>query len=683
MKNKIEELINLLNYHNYRYYVLNAPEISDYEYDLLLKELEELENKYPEFKSANSPTTRVGSDISNSFEQYPHRYPMLSLANTYSQDDIIDFDNRIIKETGEEPEYVCELKFDGTAISIAYENGGLLRAVTRGDGTRGDIVTNNVRTIRSIPLGLQDGGYPEYFEIRGEIYLPHSSFEKLNEEREDAGEPAFANPRNAAAGTLKLQNSSVVAQRKLDSFMYDIYSDNLPYDNHYDNLMAAKKWGFKISDHIKKCGSLEEIFEYINYWDKERYKLSYDTDGVVIKVNRYSLRRQLGLTSKSPRWAVAYKFKAEQALTKIDSIDFQVGRTGAITPVANLEPVHLAGTTVKRASLHNADQIALLDIHYNDMVYVEKSGEIIPKIVGVNTSMREAGSAYVKFITHCPECGTVLVKIDGEARHYCPNVAHCPPQIVGRIIHFIGRRAMNIDGLGEETVQLLFENGLIADPADLYALKHEQLSVLPRLGDKSADNIIKSIERSKEVPFQRVLFALGIKFIGETTAKNIALYFKSMDKIMSASHEELIEAEEVGEKIADSLIAFFKDDNNLNFISRLKKIGLRFEVEEENLLSDKLQGLSFVISGSFDNYSRDELKGIVEINGGKYLSAVSAKTDYLIAGYKTGETKLSKAKKLGTKIISLEEFMRMINNQSNCDDSDEIIVSSTTQSTLF
>ncbi|MCD7962865.1 MAG: NAD-dependent DNA ligase LigA [Rikenellaceae bacterium] len=680
MKNKIEELRNTLNYHNYRYYIMNDPEITDYDYDRLLKELENLEKEYPEYYSENSPTNRVGNDINNTFLQYEHRYPMLSLANTYSQDEITDFHNRIIKETGEEPEYVCELKYDGTAISLAYQHGELLRAVTRGDGNRGDIVTENVRTIRTMPLKLQGDDFPDYFEIRGEIYLPHSSFKKLNEEREEAGEALFANPRNAAAGTLKLQNSSVVAKRKLDGFMYDIHGDNLA-DNHYDNLMAAKKWGFRVSEQIKKCSSLEEIFDFINYWDKERYKLPYDTDGVVIKVNKYSLRRQLGTTSKSPKWAVAYKFKAEQAGTELKSVDFQVGRTGAITPVANLEPVRLAGTTVKRASLHNEDQIKLLDLHEGDTVFVEKGGEIIPKIVGVDLSARKEGALPVKFITKCPVCTYRLVKIEGEARHYCPNVNHCPTQIVGSIIHFISRRAMNIEGLGEETVQLLYDNGLIADPADLYSLKAEQLSVLPRLGDKSADNIIKSIENSRSVPFPRVLFALGIRFVGETTAKNIAQHFKSLDNILKTSREELVEAEEVGEKIADSIFAFFQDEENLILVNRLKNTGVQFELIEEEPASRILEGISFVISGSFENYSRDELKKIVEDNGGKNLSAVSSNTDYLIAGYKTGETKLTKARKLGTKIISLTDFMYLIKDAGSIQE--ESASGDATQTTLF
>lgn len=669
MKERIDELRKLLNYHNHRYYVLNSPEISDYEYDQLMRELSDLETQYPEYTSENSPTNRVGNDSTNTFEQVKHRFPMLSLSNTYSMEEINEFHNRIVKEIDDDFEYVCELKFDGTAISLTYENGELLRAVTRGDGTAGDDVTANVRTIKAIPLKLFGNDYPAFFEIRGEILLPHSSFRKLNDEREEIGEPPFANPRNAAAGTLKLQNSSIVAQRGLDSFLYEIQSDHLPFDSHYENLMKAREWGFKISDHMRKCRSLNEISEFIAHWDKAREELPYDTDGVVIKVNQYNIRRQLGSTAKAPRWAVAYKFKAEQALTKLLSVDFQVGRTGAVTPVANLIPVQLAGTTVKRASLHNADQIAMLDIRIGDMVYVEKGGEIIPKITGIELEQRPLNSEPFRFVTQCPECGTPLLKPEGEARHYCPNQLHCPPQIVGRIIHFISRKAMNIDGLGDETIQLLYETGLIGNVADLYLLKREQLSELPRLGEKSADNIIRSIENSRNVPFGRVLFAIGIRFVGETTAKNIATHFKSFDNLLKATKEELVDAEEVGDKIADSITGFLADTESMEIVDRLRKAGLQFEITETAKGSDSLAGKSFVISGTFENHSRDELKALIEYHGGKNLSAVSSNLTYLLAGAKAGDSKLAKAKKLEIPVISESDFMAMIDGVASVETS--------------
>ncbi len=659
-KERIEELRALLNFHNYLYYVENAPKISDYDYDIMLRELSDLEAAHPEYASPNSPTNRVGSDITATFTQVRHRFPMLSLSNTYSLEEIADFDSRIRKEAGGDFEYVCELKFDGTAISLTYENGELVRAVTRGDGTAGDDVTANVRTIRSVPLKLLGNDYPAFFEIRGEIFMPHASFRKLNREREEIGEVPFANPRNAAAGTLKQQNSAVVAQRGLDSFLYDIQGENLPYASHYENLQKAKSWGFKVSPDMRKCRTLEEISAYIAYWDKARETLPYDTDGVVIKVNEYNVRRQLGSTAKAPRWAVAYKFKAEQALTRLLSVDFQVGRTGAVTPVANLTPVQLAGTTVKRASLHNAEQIALLDVRVGDMVYVEKGGEIIPKITGTDISQRPTDSTPFVFTDHCPECGTPLVKPEGEARHYCPNQLHCPPQILGRIIHFISRRAMNIDGLGEETVELLYEKGLIGNIADLYDLKREQLSVLPRLGEKSADNIVTSIENSRKVPFGRVLYALGIRFVGETTAKNLASHFRTLDNLLKASREELTEAEEVGGKIADSIVRYFADPENAAIVDRLRAAGIRFEIEEKEAQANTLAGLSFVISGTFENHSRDELKELIEEHGGKNLSTVSSNTTYLLAGAKAGGAKLTKAKKLGIRIISEADFMAMI-----------------------
>lgn len=666
MKERIEKLREQLNRYNYKYYVENAPEVSDYEFDRLLRELQELEQAHPEFDDPNSPTRRVGSDISTEFQQVSHRYPMLSLANTYSREELQEFYDRVVREAGE-TEFVCELKFDGTAISLTYVGGRLERAVTRGDGVTGDDVTANVRTIRSIPLQLHGSGYPEMFEIRGEIYMPHASFERLNAEREENGEALFANPRNAAAGTLKLQNSAAVARRGLDSFLYNLAGEGLPYANHWDNLQVARGWGFRISDRMEKCRTMEQIGEYIERVGALRQTLPYDTDGVVIKVNDYVLQRQLGATAKAPRWAVAYKFKAEQALTLLESVDFQVGRTGAVTPVANLSPVHLAGTTVKRASLHNADQIALLDVRVHDMVWVEKGGEIIPKITGVDLSRRRADSEPFRFIDRCPECGTPLVKYEGEARHFCPNQNGCPPQIVGRIVHFISRRAMEIDGLGEETVTLLYNEGLVHDIADLYDLKAEQLAVLPRLGDKSAENIIGGIEASVNIPFHRVLYALGIRFVGETTAKNLAAHFGSLDALAAATPEQLTEAEEVGGRIAQSIEDYFANETNRTIIERLRVAGLKFESDQREFLSESLAGLTFVISGSFMRHGRDELKELIELHGGRNLAAVSSNTDYLLAGDKIGPAKLAKANKLGVKIISEEEFERMLGDARTAD----------------
>ena len=659
VKERIEELRRELNYHNHKYYVENAPEISDYDFDMMMHELQRLEQEYPEFDDPNSPTKRVGSDITVDFKTVPHRFPMLSLGNTYSLDELHDFINRIEKEIGQ-TEFVCELKFDGTAISLTYENGRLIQAVTRGDGTYGDDVTANIRTIRAIPLVLQGNDYPALFEIRGEILMPYASFDKLNAEREANGEPLFANPRNAAAGTLKQQSSAVVARRGLDCTLYQLAGDNLPYASHWDNINKAREWGFKVSEHMRICRSVDEIDEYIRHWDEARKHLPFPTDGVVIKVNRYADQRALGFTAKAPRWAVAYKFKAEQALTTLLSVDFQVGRTGAITPVANLEPVLLAGTTVKRATLHNAEQIALLDIRVGDKVYVEKGGEIIPKITGVELSERPADSKPFEYITNCPECGTPLVRYEGEAKHYCPNQSHCRPQILGRIIHFIRRKAMDIDGLGEETVELLFESGLIRNMADLYDLKAAQLAVLPRLGEKSAENIIRSIETSKQVPFHRVLFALGIRFVGETTAKYLAAHFRSLDAVMNASSEELVQAEEVGPKIAEAIADYFADEDNRRIIERLRSAGLQFEAEARERRSDMLAGKNFVISGVFENHSRDQLKEMIEVHGGKNLAAVSANVDYIIAGRNMGPAKLQKAEKLGIKLISEDEFEEMI-----------------------
>ena len=652
---RIEELRRQLHRHNRKYYVENAPEISDFEFDALMRELAELEREHPEYADPDSPTVRVGSDITSEFRSVRHRFPMLSLGNTYSPDELHEFVARIEKEVGP-TEYVCELKFDGTAISLTYEHGRLVRAVTRGDGTQGDDVTANVRTIRSVPLRLDGDDWPDYFEIRGEILMPYASFDRLNAEREAAGEALFANPRNAAAGTLKLQASAEVARRGLDCVLYQMAGDALPYDSHWENLRKAREWGFRISDAMRICRDTARIDEYIALWDEQRRTLPYATDGVVIKVNRYDVRRALGTTAKAPKWAVAYKFKAEQALTRLTGVDFQVGRTGAVTPVANLEPVQLAGTTVRRATLHNAEQMALLDIRPGDMVYVEKGGEIIPKITGVELSQRPADSRPFEYIDRCPECGTPLVRYEGEAKHYCPNQSGCRPQILGRIVHFIRRKAMDIDGLGEETVELLFESGLVRDAADLYDLRAEQLACLPRLGDKSAENIVRSVRRSTEVPFRRVLFALGIRFVGETTAKYLAAHFRSLDAVMAASREELTEAEEVGERIADAIAEYFADETNRTIIRRLRAAGIRTEEEEKALASERLCGLSFVISGTFARHSRDELKELIERHGGRNLAAVSANVDYLVAGAKMGPAKLKKAEKLGIRILTEEEF---------------------------
>ena len=659
IEERILGLRRRLEEHNRKYYVDNAPEISDFEFDAMMRELSDLERDYPQYADPNSPTVRVGSDITSEFASVGHRFPMLSLGNTYSLEELHEFIARVEKEIGS-TEYVCELKFDGTAISLTYEGGALVRAVTRGDGTRGDDVPANVRTIRSVPLRLQGDDWPAMFEIRGEILMPYASFDRLNAEREQNGEPLFANPRNAAAGTLKQQQSAVVARRGLWCTLYQMAGDDLPFASHSENLAKAREWGFPVSEHMRICRSVEEVDAYIAEWDERRKSLPFPTDGVVIKVNRYADQRALGFTSKAPKWAVAYKFKAEQAVTRLLSVDFQVGRTGAVTPVANLEPVLLAGTTVKRATLHNAEQIALLDLRIGDMVCVEKGGEIIPKITGVDLSQRQADSRPFEYAEVCPECGTPLVRYEGEARHYCPNQTNCRPQILGRIIHFIRRKAMDIDGLGEETVELLYENGLVRNIADLYDLQALQLAVLPRLGDKSADNIIRSIARSREVPFHRVLFALGIRFVGETTAKSLASHFGSLDAVMAASRDQLVEAEEVGGKIADAIIEYFADEANRAIIERLRRAGLRFEAEARKLASESLAGLSFVISGKFSIFSRDELKNLIEAHGGRNLAAVSANVDYLVAGENMGPAKLKKAEKLGIKMISESEFVRMI-----------------------
>lgn len=656
---RMRELEQYLEQCNYQYYVENNPTISDFEFDALLRELQDLEAKYPDEADPNSPTRRVGSDLTSEFESVEHRYAMQSLANTYSSEELGEWIDRITREVSD-VEFVCELKFDGTAISLCYENGILQRAVTRGDGKRGDDVTNNVRTIGSVPMKLRGEGYPAVFEIRGEIYMPYASFDRLNREREATGEAPMANPRNAAAGTLKQQSSQVVARRGLDCTLYHIAGDNLPFATHIENLEAARTWGFKVSEHMKVCRSRQEIEAFIAYWDTERKNLPFATDGIVIKVNSYAQQRTLGSTAKAPRWAVAYKFQAERALTRLISVDFQVGRTGAITPVANLDPVQLAGTVVKRASIHNADQIAALDIRLDDMVYVEKGGEIIPKITEVELSERPADSKPFEYITHCPECGSELVRYEGEAKHFCPNSTECKPQIIGRIVHFVSRKAMDIEGLGGETIELLWENGMLKDIADIYDLNSQQLAALPRLGDKSAANILDGVRASKSVPFERVLFALGIRFVGETTAKYIATHFRTLDAIAAATVEELSEAEEVGAKIAVAITEYFADEHNRSIVERLKSAGLKFEIEEKQRSSNALEGKSVVISGKFVGRSRDDMKALVEEHGGRNLAAVSANVDFIVAGENMGPAKRQKAEKLGVTILNEEEFMALI-----------------------
>ncbi len=663
-RKRIEELSHELHLHNHRYYVLNSPTISDYDFDMMLKELQQLEESFPELADPNSPTKRVGGDITDKFQKVKHKYPMLSLSNTYNFDEIRDWEKRIKKNTDDEIEYVCELKYDGVAIGITYENGVLSRAVTRGDGQTGEDVTTNVRTISTIPLRVTGNDYPEEFEIRGEIFLPLQVFADLNAERVEAGEEAYMNPRNTASGTLKLQDSAVVASRKLDCFLYAVYGESLPAESHMENLKFAAKLGFKVPEEGKNrialCKSIEDIEAFINYWDKERSDLPFEIDGVVIKVNSYSAQEELGFTAKSPRWAVAYKFKAERVATKLKKITYQVGRTGAITPVANLEPVLIAGTTVKRASLHNADQIDKLDVREGDTVFVEKGGEIIPKIIAVDFTKRPADLVKHEYIVNCPQCGTELVRNEGEAQHYCPNSDGCPPQIKGKIEHFISRKAMNIDGLGTETVGELYDAGLIENIADLYDLTKEQVISLDRMAEKSAENLVNGVEASKTIPFERVLFALGIRFVGETVAKTLAREFKSIDAIAAADREALIAVNEIGERIADSVVDFFAEEANLKLINRLKEKGLQFQIEEVESDSDSLADKSFVVSGVFE-MDRKDLKALIERNGGKVLSGVSAKTDYLVAGENMGPSKRTKAEKLEVPIISEADLMNMIN----------------------
>lgn len=658
---RIDQLREELHTHNYNYYVLNAPVITDQEFDHLMRELQDLEAKHPEHFDPNSPSVRVGSDLNKNFKQVEHKYPMLSLGNTYSQAEVTEFYDRVSKSLNEDFEICCEMKFDGTSISLTYEHGKLVQAVTRGDGVRGDDVTDNVKTIRTIPLILH-GDYPDSFEMRGEILMPWDVFEELNRERELREEPLFANPRNAASGTLKSQNSAVVASRKLDAYLYYMLGENLPYDGHYENLMEAEKWGFKISHITKKVHSLQEIFDFINYWDVERKNLPVATDGIVLKVNSLRQQRNLGYTAKSPRWAIAYKFQAERALTRLNKVTYQVGRTGAVTPVANLDPVQLSGTTVRRASLHNADIIASLDLHIGDMVYVEKGGEIIPKITGVDIDSRSADAEKVEFITHCPECGSKLIRYEDEAAFYCPNETGCPPQIKGKIEHFISRRAMNIEGLGPETVDQFYQEGLIHNVADLYSLSADDICRLDRMGEKSADNIIQGIARSKEVPYERVLFALGIRFVGETVAKKVAKAFRSIDALAAANLDALIHVDEIGLKIAQSIISYFADEKNRELVERLRNAGLKLEADEEDLSghTDILQGKSIVISGVFSRHSRDEYKELIEKHGGKNVGSISKKTSFILAGDNMGPSKLEKARSLGIAIIDENEFLSMI-----------------------
>lgn len=659
-KGRIERLRKEIEEHNRKYYVLNQPVIEDFDYDRLIKELEALEKKYPEFENPASPTHKVGSDITKEFRQYGHKYPMLSLGNTYNFDELRDFDSRLRKSVTGLVEYVCELKFDGASISITYINGVMSTALTRGDGTKGDDVSANVRTISSIPAAVSSSDIPGEFIVRGEILMPRAVFRRLNEEREKEGLNLFANPRNAAAGTLKTLDSSVVASRNLDCMFYFLLGEDLPHTTHYENLMLAARWGFKTDANTRVCRSIEEVIQFITLWEEKREHLPYDTDGVVIKVNSVDQQAEAGYTAKSPRWAIAYKYKAERALTRLLSVAYQVGRTGTVTPVANLDPVQLAGTTVKRASLHNADQIFLLDLHVSDMVYVEKGGEIIPKIVGVDSSVRDESSNRIEFIDECPECGTALVRNEGEANHYCPNYLHCPPQIKGKIEHFIGRKAMDIDGLGEETVDLLFSRGLIRTIADLYDLRAEQLVPLERMGEKSAARIISSIKASAGVPYHRVVFALGIRHVGETVAKTLASEFPSIEQLMSADLETLTAVNEIGPRIASSIIAWFADPENIEILNRLRAAGIKMTGEAKTEgTGNALKGKTVVISGIFTKHTRDEYKDLIERNGGKNSSSISGSTSFILAGENMGPSKREKAGELGIKIISEDEFLLM------------------------
>ncbi len=661
MKEKIEQLRKFLHEHNHNYYVLNSPVISDQEFDEKMHELQNLEAQHPEFFDPNSPTQRVGSDLSQAFEQVEHRRPMLSLGNTYNETEIDEFYNRIVKQIGHDVDIACELKFDGTAISLTYQDGKLLRAATRGNGRVGDDVTRNVKTIRTIPLILK-GDYPKNLELRGEILMPRAGFIALNNQRIDIGETPFANCRNAAAGSLKLQVSSQVASRPLDCFLYYVLTDGLKFQNHTDSIEKAKSWGFQMSPHMKLCKNLHEVKEYVKYWEHERENLPYDIDGIVFKVNDLGVQHQLGFTAKNPRWAISYKFKAEQAHSVLREVTYQVGRTGAITPVANMDPVPLAGTIVKRASLHNADIINSLDLHLNDTVIIEKGGEIIPKIVGVEENLRDQNAQKIIFPTICPVCGTPLQRVEGEAAHYCPNADNCHPQIVGRLIHFVSRKAMNIDSIGEETIEQMVEKELISDPSDFYKLTATDLLKLDKFAEKSATNVIEGIEKSKAVPYERVLFAIGIRFVGETTAKKIAQAFPTIEQLRDATFEQLMGTEEVGEKIAQSVVDFFKNEKNLQIIANLQCANLQFTLQKKEATSNKLDGKTFVISGVFQNHSRDELKEIIEQNGGKNLSSISKNTDFIIAGDNMGPAKREKAQKLSIPMITEDDFINMLNN---------------------
>ncbi len=665
--NILEQIQNLrkeLNEHNYNYYVLDNPTISDYEFDQKLKELQLLENQHPEYYDANSPSVRVGGEITKNFPTVTHEFRMYSLDNSYSKEELEEWEKRILKNLGENNvSFVCELKYDGASIDLTYEKGVLVQALTRGDGIQGDNITTNVKTIKSIPLVLKGNDFPERFHIRGEIIILKEGFEKMNAERIAEGEDPFMNPRNTASGSLKLQDSSEVAKRPLDCLLYYLVGDSLPISTQFEGLEKAREWGFKVPSQSQVCHNTQEVMDFINYWDKHRHELPYETDGVVIKVNNLQQQQELGYTAKSPRWAIAYKFKAEQVTTKLSSISYQVGRTGAITPVANLEPVLLAGTVVRRASLHNADQIAKLDLHIGDSVFVEKGGEIIPKIVGVNIDERLENCAPVSYITHCPECETKLIRNEGEAQHYCPNSYGCPPQITGKIQHFISRKAMDIEGIGQETVELMFRSGLIKNYADLYELQLNEISKLERMGERSAENIIIGVNKSKQVPFERVLFALGIRFVGETVAKKLARTFLSIDNLQKATFEELLQIDEIGERIAQSVIEFFADEQNQKIIERLKSYGLQTQIiRNENEHSDKLKGITFVVSGVFEKFSREQLKNMMENNGAKVASSISSKTNYIVAGENMGPSKLEKAQKLNIPIISELDFEKMLEN---------------------
>lgn len=664
IKEKIDALVTELNQHSYNYYVLAMPTIGDYEFDQKLEELARLEKEYPELLDPNSPTQKVGGEITKTFVTVKHKWPMLSLGNTYSENDLRDFDERIRKAIGTDFNYVCELKFDGLSISLTYQNGQLLRAVTRGDGTQGDDVTTNIKTIQTIPHFLTENKIPEIFEIRGEIFMHRAAFERLNKEREELGEQTYANPRNFAAGTVKMQDSRAVRKRPLDCFLYGLYTEKQIFKTHWESLNAVKEWGFNTSKHTKLVNNMDEVLNFIHYWEQERFQLSYDIDGIVIKVNSYAQQQELGFTAKSPRWAISYKYKAEEVQTELENVTYQVGRTGAVTPVANLKPVFLAGTTVKRATLHNADEIIRLDLHQHDTVYVEKGGEIIPKIIKVNTQLRNPAAPRIAYIENCPECHTPLIRKEGEAAHYCPNDEGCPPQIVGKIQHFVGRKAMNIDGIGDETIENFYQRGLIRHIADLYTLaeKSEQLKTIERFGEKSIENMLKGIANSKNMPFEKVLFGLGIRYVGETVAKKIAFAIKNIDNLMMANHEQLIAIDEIGDRIAESIIEYFNNPQHVQQITLLKQAGLQFEAEETPILlkSQNLDGKTFLISGVFENYNRDELKKIIEENGGKMLSSISAKLNYLVAGDNMGPAKLEKAKKLNIPIINDVELIALI-----------------------